>query len=313
MGNDFSTLIDTNFSEIKGHSFQKEIFKKLILSDKLHSTYLFYGPPGVGKKLFATAIARTILKRDSNKEPEHHPDFLLIEPDKRDITVDRIREVIEFTIHPPLEASRKIVIIDDAHKLNLQSGNALLKTLEEPPSFMLFFLITPSLETILPTIRSRSIKIPFNPLTPAEMEVFIREHDLRADDMLLSLFYGQPGLILSQNKDYYRQLAEKLVYFFTGNLEHMIDFPGNRKLDSSDMEILIRAIYSILGDIVRIMNNLPPIRWTNLTKYEKIITERWDMQKIEKIYEIVSKMESEMKFSQNIKLFVDLMLIAGVN
>ncbi len=313
MEKDLNSLIEKNFNQIVGHKFQKEIFKKLLLKDHFHLSYIFYGPSGIGKKFFASKIAEIIFSQTSNKDLQHHPDFAIVRPERRDIPVEKIRDIVDFSLHPPLEGRKKIIIIDEAHKLNPQSGNALLKTLEESPDFMLFFLITTSPEKLLPTIRSRNISIRFNLLSEDETIQVVKKMGEEIPDLLFSLFYGQPGLIKSMNKEFYLDMTEKLLQFFTGEINGLIDFPGKRKIEGEEIEIFVRALYSIISDIIRIINGLKPSKWTNLEKYEKIIRQRWNLNKISKLYSIIAQLEREMAFSQNFKLFIDLMLIVGVS
>ena len=68
MEKDLRPLIEEKFNQITGHTFQKEIFRKLINGNRLHTTYLFYGPSGVGKKLFAVKIAEILLSSTSRKK-----------------------------------------------------------------------------------------------------------------------------------------------------------------------------------------------------------------------------------------------------
>ncbi len=86
-----------------------------------------------------------------------HPDFKLVEPSSNShtITIDQIRELIEWSASKPQIAATKIAIINPANAMNLHAANAFLKTLEEPNPDTLFLLLTHQLNLILPTIRSR--------------------------------------------------------------------------------------------------------------------------------------------------------------
>ncbi len=156
---------------------------KLSKNKKIPHAYIFYGPKGVGKKQFALYFAKLLncLAKSEDQRPCHscischkidnniHPDLKIIATDRKQIKIDEIREVTVFTNTSALEGRFKVIIIDDAHKMNVFSANALLKTLEEPLSNSIIILITDNLKNLLPTIQSRCIKIPFSPLKDEEI------------------------------------------------------------------------------------------------------------------------------------------------
>ncbi len=90
---------------------------------------------------------------------DSHPDFHLLQPDKGSHKINRIRELIAQTSFRPLEGNRSVVWIQEAELLTEGAANALLKTLEEPPSTLVFLLTTTTPERLLATIRSRCQKI----------------------------------------------------------------------------------------------------------------------------------------------------------
>jgi DNA polymerase III subunit delta' len=146
---------------------------------QLPSTFLFVGPHGVGKKSFAIAFAQTLLcEKSSSACGECGPclrlarrnseGFLFIEPEKNQIKIEQARRVLDFLSLRSMSAAR-IIVIDGAEYLNPQASNALLKILEEPPPQTYFFLIAPSSEHVLTTIRSRCQVVQFAPLKSEEM------------------------------------------------------------------------------------------------------------------------------------------------
>jgi DNA polymerase III subunit delta' len=93
-----------------------------------------------------------------------HPDFLLIEPEGKFIRIGRIRELLGILAKKPYEASCRVVVISNAHTMNPEAGNALLKVLEEPPAGTILILTASGTAELLPTIVSRCQQIRFNPL-----------------------------------------------------------------------------------------------------------------------------------------------------
>ncbi|RLJ71316.1 DNA polymerase-3 subunit delta' [Hydrogenivirga caldilitoris] len=93
-----------------------------------------------------------------------HPDFVYLPPLGGSIKIDQVRALREFAYMRPALSHRKVIIVDDAHTMTTEAGNAILKILEEPPADTLFILISNGKEQVLPTIVSRTYQIEFFPL-----------------------------------------------------------------------------------------------------------------------------------------------------
>lgn len=168
-----------------GNTEIKEILKRS--KDRVGSAYLFTGPAGVGKKLFAINFAKLVncLEPTSDLEPceacssckkinsKNHPDYLFIEAEKSKIKISQIRDAIRFISYKKFEGKFRVVIIDNAHEMNVQSQNALLKSLEEPTPDTVFILITSNLLKLLPTIKSRCQRIRFKKPSLDEIKKYI--------------------------------------------------------------------------------------------------------------------------------------------
>lgn len=178
------------WSEIKGHDEIVERFRRAIARNRLASTFLFVGPTGIGKMMFARELAKALLC-EHHRETEllacdacpacqqvaadSHPDLDIVSKpdDKSVIPVDlligdadhRRREGLCHNLAlKPFRGGRRIAIIDDADCLNQEGANCLLKTLEEPPARSVIILISASEQKQLPTIRSRCQVVRFRPL-----------------------------------------------------------------------------------------------------------------------------------------------------
>ncbi len=146
--------------------------------------YLFHGPPGAGKRTVARAFAAALLAEGSpapDAVPGRvargaHPDLTWVTPsgagEMRVADVDNA--VVAAAAHTPFESQRRVFVIEDAHTMNDQAANRLLKTLEEPPPFVHLILLAPSTREVLPTIASRCQHVRFDPLPSARIEERLR-------------------------------------------------------------------------------------------------------------------------------------------
>ncbi|MCX7393734.1 MAG: hypothetical protein NTW75_06360 [Planctomycetales bacterium] len=193
-----------HWSSLRGHLEQREMFQRAISRGRLAQAYLFIGPDGIGKQQFAHRLAQYLLCHAPTSDALEachacaacrpflaaaHPDFLWVgcPEGKRELPIELIvgpkeRRGQEGLCHDlsvrPLASSRKIAIINDADLMNEASGNALLKTLEEPPDRAMLFLIGSNLDAMLPTIRSRCQLVRFSPLCMTDIVELLLEQGL---------------------------------------------------------------------------------------------------------------------------------------
>lgn len=238
------------FDKLIGNNQIKEIFRRLIKNRRIPNAFIFAGDEGVGKRLFALELAKSILclnpqsgeacdecrvcsravkfsklpPNDSDHKDEYrkvfwseHADVGSVVPYKNGILVDAIRDLTEQANLTPYEGSARFFLIENAEKLSGGQGeaaNALLKTLEEPPATTHLFLLTARADSLLQTIRSRCQIVRFAPITAPEIEKYLLDAKKVSpnDARLISrLARGSLGNALALNLDVYKQRRETML------------------------------------------------------------------------------------------------------
>ena len=220
-----------------GHDSQVAAFQAAFASDRPHHAWLLTGPQGLGKALFAEQAAIWLLagKPEGNcfdaatgsaagflVDAGSHPDFRRLvrtEDDKgklrANIRIDEVRALQPLFRQTPSISDWRVVIVDSADEMNVQSANALLKNLEEPPQQTLFFLVSHTPGRLLPTIRSRCRALRFSRLPDAEVDSVIERAapDLDAADRatLVRIADGAPGQALRFAETGIAALEEQLA------------------------------------------------------------------------------------------------------
>lgn len=177
------------FKDIIGHERIKEHFQNAIENNHVSHAYILMGEAGMGRKSLANAFAMSLLCEKGKTEPcmechackqamsGNHPDLIFVTHEKPgSIGVDDIREQINDTIMiRPYSSYYKIYIVDEAEKMTAQAQNALLKTIEEPPSYAVIMLLTTNQEAFLPTILSRCVQLKLKPLQDSVIKSYLME------------------------------------------------------------------------------------------------------------------------------------------
>ncbi len=193
-----------------GQQQAKNLLRRSLAADRLAHAYLFRGPEGVGKQLFArglTAAVNCNHRQDLSAcgvcssckkfAAGTHPDFLLVSPEKGTIKIAQIRKLTKDLSFAPYEAGTRVVLIEDVHTMRQEAANSLLKTLEEPPPNNLLILTADSAGHVLQTILSRCQTVPFYPLSFTETVEVLRGQDdklnLQTAVLLARLAEGSPG------------------------------------------------------------------------------------------------------------------------
>jgi len=167
------------FEHLLGNFPVKSYLTRAMAQNQLPHALLFAGPSGVGKSLFAKALAASLL-HTTPEAVAQHPDFHEMRAESKSAlhTIEKIREVIDEVHVSSFRPFGKVFLIYDADRMQAAAANALLKTLEEPVAGTTFILLTESGQDILATIRSRCVALAFQPLTEGEVAAFLKSKGL---------------------------------------------------------------------------------------------------------------------------------------
>lgn len=218
------------FETIIGNEKVKELLANTIQKNNILHSYLFVGPDGVGKSIFAKKFAQMILCQEKGKQPCHqcksclemeggsHPDFLQIKPeDEKSIKIDQIRFLQKKISEKPVSSTRKVYIIEESDLMTREAANSLLKTLEEPPEYATLILITSNENQLLTTIKSRCVKVNFQPIAKEQILKYLEENyfDTDLSSNMLAICEGSIGkaLRLVARKEEYVQIEQLMSQF----------------------------------------------------------------------------------------------------
>jgi DNA polymerase-3 subunit gamma/tau len=177
-----------SFKSVVGQEQVTKTLKNSIEDNKIPSAILFCGPRGVGK----TSCARIFAREINNFTSEDDLSFNIFELDAASNNkVEDIRDLIDKVRIPPQSGKYKVYIIDEVHMLSKNAENAFLKTLEEPPQYIVFILATTEKNKILPTILSRCQIYDFNRISENEISENLRhicnKEDFKFQDEALEI------------------------------------------------------------------------------------------------------------------------------
>jgi DNA polymerase III subunit delta' len=300
------------FREILGQTTAVEILTRAVGSSRLHHAYRFEGPDGVGKEMAALGLAQCLVcerPRDGlaccscgacgrtttfASEPPTvplHPDVVLLgralyppsvlsasSPETTAIGIDQIRKIVLSRVGFSSHEGRALVfIMRDADELSSGAGNALLKTLEEPPPRVYFVLLTSRPNRLLDTIRSRTLPVRFGALSNAVLQRILDRHNLSAS-AVIPLAQGSAKLMLSLAESEQLQSREAFVdaireAIAVPDLASALDVMGKKQEDREELKTQLTWLLARFADEAKEQADLEPIRAERVSRYHHIVTQ----------------------------------------
>lgn len=321
-----------NFQNIIGHGNIIQYLQKTIEADKVSHAYILDGEKGCGKKKLADAFCLALQCENNQTDgcmechsckqvlSQSHPDVIYFNREKENtIGVDEIREQINNTVAiKPYSGKYKIYVIEDAHLMTVQAQNSLLKTIEEPPQYVIILLLTSNRQKLLLTIQSRCIKINLRPVNEAKIKNYLMEEyeipDYKAD-VCAAFSQGNVGraIKLAKSDDFneLKDMALRLVRNIR-NMEvyEIIEYIKNiqeKKMSISEYLDLLLVWYRDVLVFKTTKNANKLIFKEKITEITKQASE-FSYEGIEGIIEAIKIGKSRIEAKVNIDLTLELLL-----
>lgn len=291
------------FNYIIGNDENKKKLEYIVKNNNISHSYIFSGISGIGKFMFAKEFAKAILCLDNEKKPcnncracksfenNNNPDIIIIDEQDESIKTEQIKELVKNVLEKPIQGEKKIYIINNSENMTREAQNSLLKTLEEPPEYVIVILITSNENLLLNTIKSRCIKFQFQNLSDEEIKQYFRMANQVIDDSIIKIFGGsiEKALKLKDNLDTYK------------NIKNI--FKNIENLSGLQILNLKETIFKEKDEIFSILD------YINTIFFDKILENIKTANKYQKCIEIIEESKLRLKRNSNYDMTIDNLLL----
>ena len=323
----------SGFKDVVGHKDIIRYIKNAVSQDKVSHAYILNGERGSGKKLLANLFAQTLQCEEGKEEPcyhchscrqavsGNHPDIIRVTHEKPgSISVDDIRKQINEDIQiKPYSGKYKIYIMADADLMTVQAQNALLKTIEEPPSYAVIFLLTENADSLLPTICSRCVMLKLRNIKDQLVKKYLMEQlqipDYKAE-LCTAFAQGNIGrAIMLASSDHFNEIRDEAVqllkYIDTMELPELMDAVKRitvYKIEITDyLDILMIWYRDVL--IYKATKNIDRVIFGEELEFIRERAKKSSYEGIETILKALEKAKERLKANVNFELVMELLLL----
>ena len=313
------------FDGIIGHEKITGILQRAVDAGRIAHAYIFCGPEGCGKRKTALALIEALYCNDSRgcgKCPAcsrvaslQHPDLHMVEPDGALIKIDQVRQLQRELSLRPFEAPFKSCIIEAADRFHQAAGNALLKTLEEPPGNALIILLTSNPDAVLPTIRSRCQTLTFQNLAEESVMRILEGQGIDHESARLaaSLAGGNPGRAVCLCTDGAlngrRELVEQVLSLRGDDISQLFSRSERLAADKETLPELLDLLVSFLRDLLHLQSGSSDLANKDLEELARQESVLRPPQRVMEMIEHVIEARKALQRNVNARLATDLLLI----
>lgn len=325
------------FETILGQKAIKKHFTTAIATGKISHAYILNGEEGMGKMTLAEAFSLMLLCENPGGDPispclnchgckqvlsHNHPDLIYVTHEKPgSIGVDDIRRQINDTVAiRPYSSPYKIYIIDEAEKMTGQAQNALLKTIEEPPSYVVIMLLTANQEAFLPTILSRCVQLKLKPLKDEDIKNYlIQEKGIAEETAEIYSAFARGNLgkavYLAESEEFqavYQTMLALLKHLRSMDIAELMETVRKLKDESLNLDECLDFMQLWYRDVLM----FKVTKDMNLLIFKEEYFSINDMSKnssyqgLETILESIEKARTRLRANVNMELAMELMLLA---
>ena len=322
-----------SFKDVVGHKDILKYISSAVENNRVSHAYILNGERGSGKKMLANLFAMTLLCETGDNEPcgkchsckqaesGNHPDIIRVTHEKpNSISVEDIRTQVNNTVDiKPYQGPYKVYIIPQADMMTPQAQNAILKTIEEPPSHAVFLLLTENAETLLPTINSRCVMLKLRNIKDTLIKKYLMENleipDYKAD-MCTAFAQGNMGrAIMLANSDHFNEIREEAVQL----LKHISEMELNEivaavknisvyKLEITDyLDIIMIWYRDVL--LYKATKEIDKVVFKDQLQSIKEQARKSSYEGIELILESLEKAKARLKANVNFDLVMELLFL----
>ena len=321
------------FKDVIGHNDIIQYIQNAVTEGKVSQAYILNGERGSGKKMLANLFAMTLQCEKGGKEPcgechtckqaisGNNPDIIRVEHEKPNtISVDDVRTQINNDVMiKPYSCPYKIYIIPDADLLSVQAQNALLKTIEEPPEYVVFFLLTENADSLLPTIMSRCVMLKLRNIKTTLIRKYLMEFmgvpDYQAD-ICAAFAQGNMGrAIMLASSEHFNEIKEEALQLLRNinDMEISDIVAALKKINTYKLEITdyLDIIMIWYRDVLiyKATKDVNGVVFADQLKYLRERANKSSYEGIETILDSLEKAKARLKANVNFDLVMELLLL----
>ncbi len=267
------------FDQLLGNETLKQRLCASLEKDRSSHSYLISGPEGSGKHTLATLLAAALQCSQPQRPCGHcpqcrkvlngvHPDVITVDdPEKKTVSVKLVREACADLFIRPNEGRKKIYLFPRAQDMMAAGQNALLKCIEEPPSYGVFLFLAEHSEQLLTTIRSRCVELRLSPLPQGLLRSTLRSRFPQAEESAVSAailrsggYLGQAMSLLAENADLYPQTLAFAAAYSGGDPAALLAvLSPMEKLKRDQLCPILQQWQQLISSALSTRSGLPPV------------------------------------------------------